>query len=86
MCLENGFKLKFVFWRFLKFYSLESLFVNHFAADGYIGQHEIMTKSWEINETMANGYSSDSAQEELSNEYQDNMIKKISNIFFFYLH
>ena len=41
-----------------------------------------MTKSSEITETMENGYSSDSTQRELSNEYQHDRVKMI---FVFYL-
>ena len=35
---------------------------------------------------MANGYSSDSARRELSNEYQDDRVKMIFIIFFYFVH
>ena len=38
-------------------------------------------KNLKINETLANGYSSESAQQELSNEYQDDRVKIIFNFF-----
>ena len=34
-----------------------------------------MQKSWKMIETLANGYSSESAQQELSNEYQDDRVQ-----------
>ena len=33
-------------------------------------QYKMMQKSWKMIETLANGYSSESTQWELSNEYQ----------------
>ena len=41
----------------------------------------MMTKSWETNETVANGYPSDSAQQELFNIYQHDWIKMICCFF-----
>ena len=38
-----------------------------------------------MTETLANGYSSDSAQQELSNEYQHDRIKMIFIIFCFFV-
>ena len=40
----------------------------------------MMTKIWEIPEIMANGYSSERTQRELSNEYQQDWVKMISII------
>ena len=37
-------------------------------------------------EILANGYSSDSAQQELSNEYQHDRIKMIFITFYFFVH
>ena len=37
-------------------------------------------------ETLANGYSSDSAQQELSNEYQHDRVKMIFLTFCFFVH
>ena len=39
-----------------------------------------------MTETVANGYSYDSSQRELSNEYQDDRVKKIFMIFCFFVH
>ena len=43
-----------------------------------------MTKNWEITKPMANGYSSDSARWELSNEYQHD--KFLDDFFDFFAH
>ena len=48
----------------------ESKFLNSYAADGQLCQFKMMQKSWTYTETLANGYSSESTQWELSNEYQ----------------
>ena len=42
---------------------------------------KMMEKSWKIIETLANGYSYDSARPELSNEYQHDRVKMIFTIF-----
>ena len=47
---------------------------NPYAADGYLGQHKIMQKSWEIIENLTHGNSSESTQWELSHEYQHNRV------------
>ena len=44
--------------------------LNPFAAGGQFCQHKMMQKSLKITETLTNGYSSESAQWELSDEYQ----------------
>ena len=36
-----------------------------------------MQKTWKMTETLANGYSSESTQRELSNEYQDDRVQMI---------
>ena len=36
-----------------------------------------MQKSWKMTETLANGYSSESAQQELSNEYQHDRVSMV---------
>ena len=41
-----------------------------YAAGGQFGQYIMMQKTWKMTGTLANGYSSDSTQQELSNEYQ----------------
>ena len=45
-----------------------------YAAGGYVGQYKIMQKSWKITETLAYGYSYESTQWELSNEYQHDRV------------
>ena len=47
-----------------------SVILAPYAAGGQVGQYKIMQKSWKITETLVNGYSSESPQRELSNEYQ----------------
>ena len=44
-----------------------------------------MTKSCEMSETMVNGYSSESTQPELSNEYQHYRVKMIFLFLFVFL-
>ena len=43
---------------------------NPGAASGYFCQYKMMQNTWEMAETLAYGYSSESTQWELSNEYQ----------------
>ena len=38
------------------------------------GQYKKMQKTWKMTETLANGYSSESTQRELSNEYQHDRV------------
>ena len=46
----------------------------------------MMQKTWKITETLANGYSSESTQRELSNEYQhDRVFMIFTNICVFVL-
>ena len=42
---------------------------NPYAAGGKLSQYKMMQKTWRMTETLANGYSSESTQQELSNEY-----------------
>ena len=44
--------------------------INPYAAGVYLGQYEMMQKTWKIIETWPNGYSSESTLRKLSNEYQ----------------
>ena len=44
--------------------------VNPYAAGGYFDKYKMMQKTWKLTETLANGYSSERTQWELSNEYQ----------------
>ena len=46
----------------------------------------MMEKSSKMIETLANGYSYDSARQELSNEYQHDRVKMIFTIFCFFVH
>ena len=52
---------------------------NPYAAGGYFGQYKIMLKNLKMTETLANGYSSESAQQDLSNAYQHDGVMKIFN-------
>ena len=49
-------------------------YVNPYAAGGYFDPYEMMQKSWKMTETLTNGYSSESTQRELSNEYQHDKV------------
>ena len=40
------------------------------ATQGQFGQYKMMQNPWKMTETLAHGYSSESTQQELSNEYQ----------------
>ena len=44
--------------------------LNPYAAGGWFGRYKIMQKTWKMTETLAHGYSSESTQWELSDEYQ----------------
>ena len=44
--------------------------LNPYAAGGKFWHYKIMQKPEKITETLGNGYSSESTQRELSNEYQ----------------
>ena len=46
----------------------------------------MMPKKRKLTETLANGYSSESTQRELSNEYQHDRVKMIFIIFWFFVH
>ena len=48
--------------------------VNPYAAGWWFGQYKVMQKTWKITETLANGYSYESIQQELSNEYQHDRV------------
>ena len=47
----------------------------------YLAYTKMMQKPLKIVETLANGYSSDSTQRELSYEYPDDLVRMISNFF-----
>ena len=51
--------------------------INPYAADGYFGQYNMIQKNWKMIETLANGYSSESTQQELSNEYQHDRVSMV---------
>ena len=51
--------------------------VNPYAAGGYFGRYKIMQKTCKMTETLANGYSSESTRQELSNEYQHDRVSMI---------
>ena len=46
----------------------------------------MMQKTWKMAEALAYGYSSDSTQRELSNEYLNDRVMKIFIIFCFFVH
>ena len=48
--------------------------VSPYVAGGYFGQYKMMQKSWKMTETLANGYSSEITQQDLSNEYQHDRV------------
>ena len=48
--------------------------VYPYAAGGSFGQYKMMQKTYKLTETLVNGYSFESAQQELSNEYQDDRV------------
>ena len=45
-----------------------------YTAGGYVGLYKMMQKTWKITEPLAHGYSSESTQQELSNEYQHDRV------------
>ena len=45
-----------------------------YAAGGEFGQYKMVQKNWKMTETLAYGYSSESTQQELSNEYQHDKV------------
>ena len=59
------------------------IYINPYAGGGYFGQYKMIQESWKTTETLANWYSSESTQSELSNEYQHGRIKMVFQI---YLH
>ena len=50
---------------------------NPYAAGCLFVQYKNVQKSWKITETLAYGYSSDSTQRELSNEYQQERVSMV---------
>ena len=50
-------------------------YLNPYAACGQFCQCTMIKKTWIITETLAYGYSSESAQRELSNEYQHERVR-----------
>ena len=54
--------------------------LNPSFASGQFCQYKMVQKTWKINETLACGYSSDSAQWELSNKYQHDRVKMVFKI------
>ena len=47
---------------------------NPYDAGGLFGQYKMMQNTWRMMETLAHGYSSESIQRELSNDYQHDMV------------
>ena len=50
--------------------NINPLTLNPYAAGGSFGRYKMMQKTWKTTGTLAFGYSSESTQWELSNEYQ----------------
>ena len=44
--------------------------INPYAAGSQLCHYKMMQKTWQMTETLANGYSYESTQRELANEYQ----------------
>ena len=59
---------------------------NLYAAGGLFGLYQMMQNPLKIIKTLANGYSSDSAQWELSYEYPDDLVRMISKFFRILVH
>ena len=51
-----------------------ALLINPYAAGGEFAQYKMMQKYFKMIETLANWYSSESTQQELSNEYQHDRV------------
>ena len=69
-----------IIWEFKSHHWNKNIFsktINPYAAGGYFGRYKMMQKSWKITETLANGYSSESTHQELSNEYQHDRVSMI---------
>ena len=49
--------------------------INPYAAGGYFGQYNIMQKTFKVTESLAHGYSSESTQREVSNEYRHDSVQ-----------
>ena len=56
---------------------LSAILVNPYAAGGLFDQYKMMQKAWQMMETLAHGYSSESTQQELSNEYQHDRVLNV---------
>ena len=50
---------------------------NPYAANGRFGKYKMMHKTCKMTETLEHGYSSESTQRELSNEYQHDRIEMV---------
>ena len=53
---------------------LSSSLLNPYAAGGQFVQYKMVQKPWNMTETLTYGYSSESTQRELSNEYQQDSV------------
>ena len=51
--------------------------LNPYAAGGYFGQYKMMHNSLKVTETLTHGYSSESTQQELSNEYLHDRVSMV---------
>ena len=63
---------------FVTFELENDVYINPYAAGGLFGQNKMMQKTWKNDwNPVAHGYSSESAQRELSYEYQHDRVKMI---------
>ena len=62
-----GFEIKFIFIE-------PNRIFNPYASGGLFGHYKMMQKNWKWLKTLAFEYSSQSTQQELSNEYQQDRV------------
>ena len=55
-------------------------FISPFTVGGQFGQYNMMQKAWKMTVTLAHGYSSDSSQQGLPDEYQHDRVKMCNTI------
>ena len=62
-----------------------SIRVNPYAAGGLFGQYKIMLKALKFTENLTNGYSFESTERELSNEYQHDRVRMVFKDFYVFV-
>ena len=73
----SGSVFNVILLRMMEESGMNSKSINPYAAGGWFGQYKIMQNIWKMTETLANGYSYESAQRELSNEYQHDRVQMV---------